>query len=356
MTIKQLRVVSDDFARELHDAQDGKKTSLAFIIHELSLSPIVKEGEIFESMAIGGTIGKIANLKNSKGTIEIMDKKEKKLSFKTEEEFLDFISSNLPENIDTLALNFAYPIKPVFENGKPDGILIAITKESKFHGLIGKLVGKEIENNIFAKRMKKIKVAVANDAVCLLTSALSQFREEELAAGIVGTGMNFAFFLSKNKLVNLESANFDKFPQTKAGRKVDEQSSQPGRHLFEKETAGGYLYKHFNLISKEKNIKYPEISSTKELDKISRADIPQISKIAQDLLKRSAQLVACQIVGITIFKKRNLVFNMEGSLFWKGNNYKKIVEETVKQLLPEYEIDFVEIEDSAILGAAKLVS
>ncbi|MBF8250108.1 MAG: Hexokinase 2 protein [Candidatus Levybacteria bacterium] len=354
--IEELKIISNNFKQELQDAQAGKKTSLAFIIHELSPSPIVKDGEIFQTLVIGGTIGIIATLKKNNNAIQILDKKEKKLSFKTGEEFLDYVNQELQENIKTLALNFAYPIKPVFEKGKLDGTLLTVTKEGGFHGLIGKQIGREIEKYILAKRNIEIRVAVANDTVCLLTSGLSQFKQDGLAGGIVGTGLNFAFFLDKVKLVNLESANFDKFPQTELGRKVDEVSSRPGKSLFEKETAGAYLYQGFKFALKENDLDYPNIASTEELDRTSRANIPQVSRIAQSLLKKSAQLVACQITGITLFKKQNMIFNMEGSLFWKGNEYKETVAETVRQLAPQYKIDFVEIEDSAILGAAKLIS
>lgn len=356
MDLKTLIQIKSNFTKEIKDAANGEKNSLPFIVHEISLSPIVKDGEIFQVLVVGGTVGKIAILKKDGNTIKILSKKEEQLPFRNEEEFLEFINNRLSENINTLALNFAYPIKPIFAKGKLDGILLAVTKEGGFHGLVAKQVGREIENYILAKRNKKIRVAVANDTVCLLTSGLYQFRKGELAAGIVGTGFNMAFFLDKNKLVNLESASFDKFSRSKEGKIVDKESTRPGKAYFEKEVAGAYLYKHFNIEVKEKNIKYPSISSTEELNIISHKNIPEVSEIAQNLLKRSAQLVACQIAGIVVFKNRNMVFNMEGSLFWKGNNYKETVELTVKQLAPEYKVDFVEIEESSIIGAAKLVS
>lgn len=356
MNIKQLRIISSNFAQEIQAASNGKINSLPFIVHELSPSPLVKDGEIFQSMAIGGTVGKITTLKKNGGAIQILDKKEEQLSFETAGEFLDFISRSLPEDVSTLALNFAYPIKPVFENGRLDGVLLAVTKEGGFHGLIGKQIGAEIEKYVLAKRNKKVQVSIANDTVCLLTSGLTQFKQGELAAGIVGTGFNIAFFLDKNRLVNLESANFDKFPHTKEGIIVDKESALPGKACFEKEVAGAYLYRHYNLIIKQKNLSSEPIKSTEELNRVGLQNIFIISGIAKNLIKRSAQLVACQIAGVAAFKKRNMVFNMEGSLFWKGNNYKEIVSETVKELVPEYEVTFVEITNSAILGAAKLIS
>lgn len=356
MDLETLILIKSNFTKEIEGALNGEKNSLPFIIHKISPNPIVKNGEIFQVFVVGGTVGKIATLKKNGNTIKILSKKEEHLPFRTEEEFLEFINIRLPENVNILVLNLAYPIKPIFAKGKLDGILLAVTKEGGFHGLVGKQIGKEIENYVLAKRKKRIKVAVANDTVCLLTSGLSQSRKDELACGIVGTGFNMAFFLDKNKLVNLESASFDKFSRSEEGKIIDKESTHPGKAYFEKEVAGAYLYKHFNIEVKEKNIKYPSISSTEELNIVSHKNISEVSEIAQNLLKRSAQLVACQIAGIAAFKNRDMVCNMEGSLFWKGNNYKETVEQTVKQLAPEYNVDFVEIRDSAIIGAAKLVS
>lgn len=356
-TLQQIKI---NFEGELKKAAQGKKTSLPFIAHQIP-SSLAKEDEVFEILVIGGSIWKKAFCKKTKAGIAIVKKQtEQSVVFKTEQEFLDFINLELSDNIGILAINFAYPLNPVFENGRLDGILQRVTKEGAFHGLIGKKIAKEIEGYILKKRNKKITVSVANDTVCLLLSGLTKYKWHELAAGVDGSGVNFAFFLNKNSLVNLESGNFDKFAKTREGQIIDSQSNNPGGWLFEKETAGVYLYKHFNLIIRERGINYPQVSSTEELNTLChkqvRHDMVRASEIARSLLKRSAQLVACQIAGIVEFKKHNMVFNMEGSLFWKGNRYKETVKQTVRQLLPKYNASFVEIKDSGILGAAKLVS
>lgn len=356
MNISQLKAIQQNFVKELQDAKNGKKTSLPFIVHMLATSSIVRDREVFQSLVVGGTMAKFASVKKEASEPQAFRIKEQQLSFRTEEDFLGFVESILLQDINVVSLNFAYPLKPIFENGRLDGILLSVTKEGGFHGLVGKKVGEEIEKYVLAKRRKRIKVSVANDTICLLLSGLTKYQWDNLAAGIVGTGLNFAFFLDKEKAVNLESANFDKFPLSEEGKIIDSQSAKKGKAWFEKETAGAYLYKHFNLIIKEKKIKYPQIASTEELDIISRKNISQVSEIAKSLITRSAQLVAAQIAGITELKKRDTVFNMEGSLFWKANNYKETVGKTVKQLVPEYKVRFVEIKDSAILGAAKLVT
>lgn len=95
--------------------------------------------------------------------------------------------------------------------------------------------------------------------------------------------INFALFRQKDQVVNLESGNFDKFPQTNEGKMIDKHSAFPGRQLFEKETAGSYLFQHFNIE--------PRLSSTKELDEVSLRGDLKASRLAQSLLARSAKLV-----------------------------------------------------------------
>lgn len=356
-SFSRLQSISSCFLRELKQARKGIKTSLRFIIHQLSPAPLVKEGDNFEVLVIGGSVLKRALVKKTKKGINILKiENEKNIYFDNGNVFFNFVHNELYPDIKALAINFAYPLKPLFEDGKLDGIFLGSTKEINLHNLTGKKIGKEIEDYVFKKLKRKIKVSVANDTVCLMLSGLAKFKWDELAAGIVGTGMNFALFIDKNHLVNLESAGFNKFTQTPEGKIVDQESNKPGLSLFEKEIAGGYLYKHFNLLLKERGIKFSPIKSTQELNGISLKNIPLISSIAKKLIKRSAQFVSCQVAGITLFKKHNMTFIMEGNLFWKGNHYRETVKETVKRLVPEHKVDFVEIENSAIIGAAKLVS
>lgn len=357
MDTHDLKKIAVSFQNEIQNSLKGKRTSLPFIIHELSPIPLVKEGENFEVLVVGGSVLKKALIRKTKRGIKTLKiESEKNIHFGNGKDFLNLVAKELYPEIKTLALNFAYPLKPVFENGKLDGIFLGSTKGVNLHNLTGKKIGKAIEHNIFNKLKRKIKVSVANDTVCLILSGLTKFRWNDLSAGIVGTGLNFAFFLDKNRLVNLESASFDKFTQTLQGEIVDRASDNPRKSLFEKETAGAYLYKHFNIILKEKNISFSPINSTEELNRVSLKDIPIISNIAKDLIRRSAEFVSCQVAGITLFKKTDMTFVMEGSLFWKGNNYKETVKDTAEKLASKCNVTFTEIKNSAILGTVKLIS
>ncbi|PIP51924.1 hypothetical protein COX09_04455 [Candidatus Beckwithbacteria bacterium CG23_combo_of_CG06-09_8_20_14_all_47_9] len=91
------------------------------------------------------------------------------------------------------------------------------------------------------------------------------------------------------------------------------------------------------------------------MDKVARGEISGDKQIARDLFKRAAQLLACQVAGIARFKKRPMVFVMEGSLFWVGYNFRKTVAETVKLLSPDFPVAFKAIKDCGIVGAAKLL-
>lgn len=349
-----LATISSNFASECEKSTKNEATSLPFIKHSLSIGQeTIDKHKKLLVLSIGGSIYNRAEVKLLGNKIELIDKKHGKLPlFSSGKEFINFLDGLHHGQYHLICINFAYPLQPISINGKLDGKLISGSKEHSFKGLVGKVVGEEVESFIEKKYQKKSVVSVANDTICLLLSGLTEYKWDQLAAGIVGTGLNFAIFEDENTTVNLESANFDKFEQSHEGKEIDMQSVQPGKALFEKEVSGAYLYKHYNLLAQGKN--FPTLSSTEELDALAQNGTSEQQKIAQLVLNRSAQLVATQITGILEFQQRDLVFIMQGSLFWKGYNYKQTVEETVKQLT-NYKADYIQIENSDLLGAAKLV-
>ena len=145
-----------------------------------------------------------------------------------------------------------------------------------------------------------------------------------IVAGIVGTGTNFAFFLNKNTAVNLESGNSNHFPQSKTKKIIDRSSTNPEEQLFEKEVAGAYLFRHYQVNQSKKANHFPQ--STLDLNHLAC----QGDRLAQKFFERSSALIASQIAGIYLFKKYYLktistdsaqlkpplTFVMEGSVFW----------------------------------------
>lgn len=356
MDIAILKTIARNYTKELQDALKGKKTSLPFIVHQLPKAPIAKQKEVFQVIKIGGSILQKSNVYAKGESIVIKTFEEDKLPVMTTKDvFLSIIDRHISPKTTLLAINFAYPLKPMFAKGKLDGVLVMGTKEHAFQGMVGLAVGETIERYIKSKYNRDIKVSVANDTICLAMAGLTKHPAKEIAGGIVGTGLNFAVFLDDTHLVNLEAANFNKFKQSEEGKQIDMQSNKQGMAWFEKETAGGYLYHHFNLLLAKNQIKHPAIESTEQLDRLAKGNIQNVSDMARDLFRHSASLIACEVAGLAEFKKRDMVFVMEGSLFWIGWRYKDMVADYVKKLT-KYNVTFEEIKDCGIIGAAKLVT
>ena len=167
--------------------------------------------------------------------------------------------------------------------------------------------------------------------------------------------MNFAFYLDESHLVNLEAAFFNKFPQSEEGKTIDAESLSTGASVFEKEVSGEYLYRHLNILLAKHHSHHPVIETTEQLNRLAKGNIQEVSQLAQGLFEHSAALIACQIAGIAEFKGTDMVFVMEGSLFWDGWHYKQMVETYISRLT-KYKITFKEIDNCGIIGAAKLVT
>lgn len=353
--IEELQTISQNFLKELQDADAGKKTSLAFLRNFVP-TPFVMDDEVFQVLVVGGSICRNAIMKRKGKIFNIISHSEKEQPiFHTKEDFLAFLALEIDKDVTHIALNFAFPLQPTVRDEKLDGILLYGTKEHTFEGLAGNHVGKMVEDYVKEKEHRVINICVANDTICLLLSGLINSSYDELACAIVGTGYNAAFFLSEHEAINLEGGGFDKLPKDTIEEKIDAVSLQPGMQLFEKQTSGAYLYQYFNLLLEQKGIPYPDIPSTKSLDALARED-NEIGDLAKEVLQKSANLVAAQLAGIAAYKKSGLTCVVEGSLFWKGWGYKEAVQEAVGKLAPTHKIRFVHIENSSVLGAAKLIA
>lgn len=352
--MEDLVKIKTSFIEEIELASQGKQSSLPFLITQLPESKEEIGQELFEVLVIGGSNYQQAFCQRHETLVKILSKKEGKIpTFGTKEVFLEFIAEHVDQNVQKVVINFAYPMTNEVREGSLDGILLRGTKEHIFEGLVGQKVGEEIETYMLEKFGHKITTHIANDTICLLFSGLSVGESENLACAIVGTGYNAAFFIDAHKVVNLEAANFDKFPQSESGRKIDTESTHPGGGLFEKEISGAYLFHHFRHTMEREGIQSYDVNTAEALSLVAQEE-GSSGKIAQNILTRSADLVATHIAGIAEYKKRDMVFVIEGSLFWKGYKYKERVEEKVRELT-SYSVEFVKIEDSGIIGAAHLI-
>lgn len=378
------------FRQELLKALSNQESSLPTILNPIHrMAPTPTFGV---AVSIGGTNGYVSAFRVSKeGIVKFINRKLFFLPTDTTEEKLFHL---IAENVFAVApkrkksfpigIGFAYPLKPLLHHGYIDGELIYTTKGRNIRGLVGKRVGQEFHKYLKNKHNFDTKVSVANDAICLLLGG-----DGADVAGVVGTGLNFAYwekrlaiaplklrdlpgFGQSDVAVNIESADFDKINDTPLLREIDKSSINPGHSLAEKEASGAYLFQIFNAGKNRlmKNSSLPDLTSTDQLNDIIThaykypSGFPQekrkdIEKLAYRIFHRSAQIVAVELCGVLmkIGQTKGIVpVVMEGGIFWKANNYPSLVNLYVNMILPEAIPSFARLFGSSRRGIAILAS
>ena len=341
--------ITKNFLEELVLASQGQSTSIAFIKHQLHKNPLYSFKTI-QAFVIGGTnfITSLATITKNGKVKEISGtRKEGKLPKLTKQTLLTFLQKEIRKEAEAVAINFAFPLKPVTGNvGEIDGILQGTTKEHELFDLIGNPIGTTIKKLLG----RDIPIAVANDTVCLA------FMHDSL---VVGSGFNISIHSGQNTIVNLEAGNFNKFPQTPELTIIDDSSIKSGQGRFEKMLSGTYLPQQYNLLAKNNNFTLPQLNKSEQLTTLAQKTSPKNETLlSRFVLQRSASLVACALAAIYAFKnQQKLIFTTEGSVFWKAWNYKKNVQKQLELLdVPKDAITFKNIPDSAIKGAFSLLT
>lgn len=375
------------FRNELTAALSNQYSSLPTILNPVAkMSPNPGQGI---AVAIGGTNGYVSAFRiGDHGEIKFLNRKIFPLPEKTtQNDLFHLITRNifaLPIKVNTplpIGIGLAYPLKPILHAGFIDGELLYMAKGRSITGLVGKKVGQEYHKFLIKEYSIDTRVAVANDAICLLIGGGNVD-----VAGIIGTGLNFAYwdrrsvvaplklnelhgFVQNEVAVNIESKNFDKIAGNIYRDIVDKKSSDKGYSLSEKEAAGAYLYKLFNA-AKENFISsdFPSLISTDELnDIVTKAFVYPTSVtsegkkkalvLAEAIFRRSAQIAAIQLCGILfkIGKTEGIVpIVMEGNIFWKAKNYHALVNLYINMILPNVIPSFARLFGSSRRGIAIL--
>ena len=355
--LHQAEIIKKNFHQELRGASEGRNTSLQFIKHRLPSEKLVKNDEIFQVMVVGGTVFRKALVKKVNGEILMLeDHSEAHPALSSKEMFLEFVSDQIHPQSDIVSINFAFPLDPLIRDGRMDGTLIRDTKENTLAGLLHQPIGKLLEGYLLKTWGKEYKINTTNDAICLLLSKLKGHERGNIAGSVIGTGTNISFYYN-DFAINLESGNFNKFAPTAECLEIDKASDHQDKGLFEKEIAGAYLYKQFNYYMRKNKINHPLINSTKELYDIAinNHDV-EIKAIAESFFEKSAAYFAGQIAGLTAFKGHDMTFVTEGSVYWENQIYQAYFGEYLNNLSPDLKIKIVKIENSSIIGAARLIA
>src|SRR3990167_4296758 len=384
VNLSDLPKLAFSFKHELIASLSNQKSSLPCILNPIH--KLVPEAGVGITIAVGGTNGYVSTFRVSKnGVVKFLNRSLFSLpAIMTKKELFHLITKNILSLTEInnkpypIGIGFAYPLKPLLFNGFIDGELMYMTKGRNITDLICQRVGQEFHRFLIDEYGIDTTVAVANDAICLLLGG----NGTELA-GVVGTGLNFAYWEKRSNIaplklgdlpgfgqnevaVNIEAKNFNKIPGTKLREMVDKNSDDPGFSWAEKEAAGAYLYQIFNagkdkIVGKE----FPNLTSTDQLNDIMTGAFEAKSKVkmqkaklfAERIFHRSAQIVAIELCGILmkIGKTRGIVpVVMEGGIFWRARNYPALVNLYVNMILPEVIPSFARLFGSSRRGIAIL--
>lgn len=367
-----IKKLSYSFANEIKKTKNKKPSSLSALSYTINYRKL-KNNNKGVALVADGTIGKHAFWTYSKNKIKLTDKETFGLpASSTKDDYFRLLTQKVNSNsaISSIGLNLSYALEPKIRDGNLDGKLIRFAKEHLIKGLKGKLVGKELENYLSDKKHIIKPVSVANDIICILLAGINTNQSSPpQIAGLAAEGMNFAFIdsakewttLNKksftNIAINLEAANYNMIPLTKAGKVINTISDYPDKALAEKESGSKYLFLLYNWIMKKVyGHTFQPISYTQQLNRIIKQKSHKGSDLANMLLERSSQIAVIELCGILIYlkKKGGVPVIMEGDLFWKGFKYKERVEKWIKIILPHVNVQFIHNQDSDLIGAATL--
>src|SRR3989344_9135900 len=184
----QLQYLAKQFKREIIGALSNQRSSLPAILNPVHRM-LPKPG-FGIAASIGGTNGYVSAFRISKkGEISFQNKIFFTIPLKTNKnELFHLITKHVLSSIKnrksfSVGVDFAYPLKPVLNNGLIDGELVSMTKGREIKGLVGKQVGQEYHQFLKKEYSIDATVNIVNDTVALLLGG-----DSADIAGIVGTG------------------------------------------------------------------------------------------------------------------------------------------------------------------------
>jgi len=410
VSVSDMEKISNDFIAEMRAGLEGRTSSLKMLPSYIS-KPTGKEKGSVVAIDFGGTnvrilqadldgSGKITvNAKNKFPLVDPDGKYNYTAKEATGEQLFDYIAEHVGEISikgveNSLGHTFSFPCK---QNGINSAELIYWTKEIKTSGVEGHDVSKILEDSLKRKKIENVTPkAVINDTVGTLLAAAYSNTDVDMAA-ICGTGHNACYLepnhplTGKPMIVNIESGNFNKVPQSRFDAKIDAASERPGLQKLEKMISGYYLGEIIRVILEQmmKDGVLPESSEIVKKDVIYGADIDNIiadsadfgatEKVMKDKLGlaslnrdqlfavkeivdmvsvRSARLVAAIFVGIIYHIDKNVerkhVIAIDGSLYEKIPNYDVNIQMAMDELFREKsgKVSTILAKDGSGIGAA----
>ena len=402
-----IQQIVDLFTSDMSQGLQGKGSTLRMIPTYIEAENQFLTGVPVVAVDAGGTNFRAALVKfNVLGKLEISNLMNAKMPglegeiSKTEffETIADYVRPNA-ELSDRIGFCFSYPTE-IFPD--KDGKLLQFCKEVQAPEVVGELIGKNLLEYL---GMAEKQIVLLNDTVAtLLAGKSASFGHEydSYIGYILGTGTNTCFIESnrnilkvkgldpsKSQIINVESGNFGRVPQSDIDIAFDNTTVNPGEYKFEKMFAGGYfgglclmalktaakegfftsstaaaLIPMLELSSEDVNnfISKPGTGNSPlhklKLDETGR---DKCIEIIECLIDRSAKLVAANIAAVILktskgkSAERPILITIEGTTFYKLHNLRKYFEKYLKEYLKEEKqrfYEFTEVQQSSLVGAA----
>jgi hexokinase len=246
--------------------------NLPMILTYVDALPSGKEEGLFYALDLGGTNFRVRSVQLGGKQERVVAAESEQLSIPkelmigTSEELFGFIASNLANfvakekpgrfQLETgkkreIGFTFSFPVN---QTSIVSGTVIKWTKGFKVSGMEGKNVVACLNEAMEAHGLDMRVSALVNDGVGTLAGA--RYWDEDVMVGVIlGTGTNACYVEQKQKIpklhskscsgttiINTEWGGFSKIlPQTVYDQELDEESINPGEHLYEKMISGMYL-------------------------------------------------------------------------------------------------------------------
>jgi hexokinase len=320
----------------------------------------------------------------------------------TKDEFFKVIAGYVKSNAelaDRIGFCFSYPTEILPDR---DGRLLQFCKEVQAPEVVGTLIGKNLLETL---GMKEKQIVLLNDTVAtLLAGKSASFGRgyDSFIGFILGTGTNTCYIESnrnigkvknldpaKSQIINIESGNFRKVPQTDLDIIFDKTTVNPGDYKFEKMFAGGYFgglcLSTLKSAANEGVFTSGTAVKILALDDLSSEDLnnfvlkpvsgrgPLFScitektdeanciEIIECLIDRAAKLVAANMAAVILktgkgkSADRPILITIEGTTFYKLHKLRPFFEKYLSDYLSDKRqrfYEFTEVKQSSLVGAA----
>ena len=228
----------------------GQKSSLMMLPAYLNPGLELPNGKPTVVLDAGGTNLRAAQVTYLGGKAEIKGERvlpmpgtRGKLSWTEFLHQLAKITAPYAKEAACLGFCFSFPAEITPEI---DGRILCFNKEVQVEGAEGKLVCRELVELLNREYGCAIShFALLNDTVATLLGgfgAQPYGKYDSYIGFILGTGMNCCYVEpEKSMIINMEAGGYAGFPRGTFDRVLDESSTNPGEHYFEKMVSGGYL-------------------------------------------------------------------------------------------------------------------